>query len=156
MSIRLMLRWLKTVVVSDEEKAHVMRQEGTRKASESEPLLKRRNLSDDIRTGEYEGSRDEPGGDPHSGQAVSGVKVARAWSAALMRNVGKWATKLPRDLSDRLGGERECAVRLQPEALSTVASPAGGPVRSSGETLVMSVERRGRLIQFLFARATGR
>ena len=30
-SSRLMLRWLKTVVVSDEEKAHVMRQVGTRK-----------------------------------------------------------------------------------------------------------------------------
>ena len=29
-SSRLMLRWLKTVVVSDEEKAHVMRQAGTR------------------------------------------------------------------------------------------------------------------------------
>jgi hypothetical protein len=42
-SIRLMLRWLKTVVVSDEEKAHVMRQEGTRKTSGSEPPLKRRN-----------------------------------------------------------------------------------------------------------------
>jgi hypothetical protein len=41
-SNRLMLRWLKTVVVSDEEKAHWMRQVGIRKASESEPLLKRR------------------------------------------------------------------------------------------------------------------
>ena len=30
-SSRLMLRWLKTVVVSDEEKAHVMRQVGARK-----------------------------------------------------------------------------------------------------------------------------
>jgi hypothetical protein len=30
-SNRLMLRWLKTVVVSDEEKAHVMRQVGARK-----------------------------------------------------------------------------------------------------------------------------
>jgi hypothetical protein len=38
-----MLRWLKTVVVSDEEKAHVMRQVGTRKASESEPLSRCRN-----------------------------------------------------------------------------------------------------------------
>ncbi len=37
-SNRLMLRWLKTVVVSDEEKAHWMRQVGTGKASESEPL----------------------------------------------------------------------------------------------------------------------
>jgi hypothetical protein len=42
-SNHLMLRWLKTVVVSDEEKAHRMRQVGTRKASESEPLSKCRN-----------------------------------------------------------------------------------------------------------------
>ena len=42
-SNRLMLRWLKTVVVSDEEKAHVMRQVGTGKASVSEPLTTCRN-----------------------------------------------------------------------------------------------------------------
>ena len=42
-SNHLMLRWLKTVVVSDEEKAHQMRQVGIRKASESEPLSKCRN-----------------------------------------------------------------------------------------------------------------
>ncbi len=42
-SNHLMLRWLKTVVVSDEEKAHKMRQVGTGKASESEPLRKCRN-----------------------------------------------------------------------------------------------------------------
>jgi hypothetical protein len=34
-----MLRWLKTVVVSDEEKAQMMRQVGAGKASESEPLM---------------------------------------------------------------------------------------------------------------------
>lgn len=43
-----MLRWLKTVVVSDEEKAHVMRQAGTRKTTAAESVEKRR---DDIRTG---------------------------------------------------------------------------------------------------------
>jgi hypothetical protein len=37
-----MLRWLETVVVSDEEKAHVMRQVGIGKTSVSEPLVKRR------------------------------------------------------------------------------------------------------------------
>jgi hypothetical protein len=42
-SNHLMLRWLMTVVVSDEEKAHLMRQVGTRKTSESEPLTTRRN-----------------------------------------------------------------------------------------------------------------
>ena len=38
-----MLRWLKTVVVSDEEKAHLMRQAGTRKTTtaEASKLLRR-------------------------------------------------------------------------------------------------------------------
>lgn len=65
------------------------RQAGIRKASESEPLMKRRKSRDDIRTGVYERSRDESGGCPLTGQAVSGVKAARAWSAAATGNVGK-------------------------------------------------------------------
>jgi hypothetical protein len=40
----LMPRWMKTVVVSDEEKAHQMRQVGIRKASESESLTKCRKF----------------------------------------------------------------------------------------------------------------
>jgi hypothetical protein len=43
-SNRLMLRWLKTVVVSDEEKASVRGQVGIGKASVSESLLTCRNL----------------------------------------------------------------------------------------------------------------
>ena len=43
-SNRLMLRWLKTVVVNDEEKAHEMRQVGTGKASASESLRTCRKL----------------------------------------------------------------------------------------------------------------
>jgi hypothetical protein len=54
-----------------------------------------------------------------------------------------------------VAGERESVVRRKPETLSTVAAPAGGPARSSGEALVIGVERRGRLIDELFARATG-
>lgn len=42
-SNRLMLRWLMTVVVSDEEKAPERCQVGTGKTSASEPLLTRRN-----------------------------------------------------------------------------------------------------------------
>ena len=42
-SNRLMLRWLKTVVVSDEEKAPGRRQVGIGKTSASEPLMKRRD-----------------------------------------------------------------------------------------------------------------
>jgi hypothetical protein len=84
-----MLRWLKTVVVSDEEKAHKMCQVGTGKASVSEPLTTCRKLVDDIETGATPESRDEPGGCPPIGQAVSGMKAARARSAASVWNVGR-------------------------------------------------------------------
>jgi hypothetical protein len=144
-----------TVVVSDEEKAHVMRQVGIGKASVSEPLMKRRNNQDDIRTGEFKSLRDEPGGCPLIGQAVSGVKAARARSAALARNVGRRVPTLHARALVAWVGERERVVRRKPETLSTDAVPAGGPARSSGEALVMGVERRGRLIGELFARATG-
>jgi len=43
-SNRLELRWLKTVVVNVEEKAHQMRQVGTGKVSASESLRTRRKL----------------------------------------------------------------------------------------------------------------
>jgi hypothetical protein len=61
-SSRLMLRWLKTVVVSDEEKALLRRQAGTGKTSESESLLTCRNLLDDIRTRAGIRSWDKSGG----------------------------------------------------------------------------------------------
>ena len=50
-SNHLMLRWLKTVVVSDEEKAQVMGQVGIGKASVSEPLMTCRDQEDGIKTG---------------------------------------------------------------------------------------------------------
>jgi hypothetical protein len=53
------------------------RQAGIRKASESDPLMKRRKIGDDIRTGECVDLREESGGCPFIGQAVSGVKAAR-------------------------------------------------------------------------------
>ncbi len=49
-SNHLMLLWLKTVVVNDEEKAYMMRQVGIRKANASESLMKCRNQRDDIET----------------------------------------------------------------------------------------------------------
>ena len=68
-----MLRWLKTVVVSDEEKAHVMRQVGTRKTIAVEASKPRQMTS---KPGRWCVRRDEPGGCPSIGQAVSGVEVA--------------------------------------------------------------------------------
>jgi len=56
-----MLRWLKTVVVSDEEKAPVG---GVRWGPGRRSLLTRRNPWDDIKTGVTIRPRDEPGGSP--------------------------------------------------------------------------------------------
>ena len=50
-SSRLMLRWLKTVVVSDEEKARETGQVGAGKASVSEPLMTCRDQIGGIKTG---------------------------------------------------------------------------------------------------------
>ena len=71
----------------------------------------------------------EPGGYPITGQVVPGAEVARAWTAAFVRNVGKRSPILPA----RKGGERESSKRLKREELSTDAGRAGGPVHSSGE-----------------------
>ena len=83
------------------------------------------------------------------------MKAARVWSAASTWNVGRRAPILcgpgwGRVARGSASSSRNC------EALSTDAGRAGGPARSSGEALVMGVERRGRLIRGLFARATGR
>jgi hypothetical protein len=54
-SNRLKLRWLKTVVVSVEEKAHVMCQVGIGKASASEPSRTRRNKQMTSKPGRLKG-----------------------------------------------------------------------------------------------------
>ena len=89
-----MLHWLKTVVVSAEEKAACESsgrdQEGERERTADEAS----KIRDDIKTEVCALLRDESGGYPLIGQAVSGVKAARAWSAATTRNVGKRVSKL--------------------------------------------------------------
>ena len=88
-SNHLKLRWLMTVVVSVGEKAQVMRQVGTGKASASEPLMTCRNKQMTSKPGRLNGARDESGGCPSTGQAVSGMEAARVWSAASAWNVGR-------------------------------------------------------------------
>ena len=92
---RLMLRWLKTVVVSDGEKAPGRRQVGTGKANESESLLTCRNAQDDIETGVSNRPRDESGGCPLTGRAVSGMEATRARSAASVWNRRRRVRKRP-------------------------------------------------------------
>ena len=72
-SNRLMLGWLTTVVVSDEERRPVRCQVGTGKVSVSEPLLTCRKVFVGIEPGAGQSFRDGPGGCPSIGQVVSGM-----------------------------------------------------------------------------------
>jgi hypothetical protein len=101
----LKLRWLKTVVVSVEEKAHVMCQVGIGKASVSEPLMTCRKAEDDIKTGTVKWCRDELGG------ARVLARRCPAWRRreSDLRNVGKcMATPSLRTFGGNAG---ECGVR---------------------------------------------
>jgi hypothetical protein len=79
------LRWLKTVVVSVREKAHEMRQVGSRKTCQKRLVGATRSgvvveASKWFRRcqnrGAYGFPWDKPGGRPPTGQAASGVKAA--------------------------------------------------------------------------------
>jgi hypothetical protein len=70
---RLMLRWLKTVVVSDEEKAPERRQVGAGKTTVAEASKLFQMTSKPER---WCVLRDKPGGCPSTGQAASGVEMA--------------------------------------------------------------------------------
>jgi hypothetical protein len=105
----------------------------------------------DIETGDALESRDESGGCLSTGQVVSGVEVARAWSGLLH---GTWEPVAPtgRPGQWRCRGLRSVAHGRSPssgncEGLSTGAGHRGGPSRSSGEGPVMGPERRGRVVR---------
>ena len=130
-------------MVSDEEKALLRCQVGTGKANVSESLTTcRDDYQHDIKTGVSGCPRDEPGGCLLTGQVVSGMKATRAWSAAAARKVGRPIPIRPpeRVVRGRPSSSRNC------EVLSTDAGGVGGLVRSSGEALVIGVERRGQTI----------
>ena len=76
-----LVRRLRAGVLSVTEKADSsVRQVWARKASESDPPMTCRKFMDDIETGRAIHVRDELGGNLSTAQAVSGIKVARAWS----------------------------------------------------------------------------
>jgi hypothetical protein len=72
------LRWSKVRVVSVTEKARTIASGEIKKVNESEPLMKCRKRSNDIKT-EWESlTRDKSGGNLITAQTVSGMKAARA------------------------------------------------------------------------------
>ena len=81
--------WLNAGVLSVAEKASKRRQVRARKANASEPCRKR---SDGTKTGTWSLARDESGRNLSTAQAVSGIKVARAWLRPLH---GTWETAAP-------------------------------------------------------------
>ncbi len=121
------------------------------KASESEPLMRRRKRIGDIETGVESLLRDEPGGCLLIGQAVSGVKVARAWSGLLCgtrepvaptgRSASGAGVACGRSVQARTPSSGNC------EGESSCAGHRGGPSRSSAEGPVIGLERRGRVVR---------
>jgi hypothetical protein len=110
--------------------------------------------SGDIGTGASLEPRDELGGSPLTGQAVSGMEATRAWSAAFAWNVGRHVP-VPASAAVRLAARGSVSSSRNCEGLSTVTGHAGGPARSSGEAPVTGAERRGRIIRGLAVRPTG-
>jgi hypothetical protein len=82
----LMLRWLKTVVVNDEEKAPDKVSGGDREGERKRIAADVSKVTDDIKTGVSMRSRDRSGGCPFTGQVVSGMEATRARSAASVWN----------------------------------------------------------------------
>ena len=69
------LRWLKTVVVSDAEKAPLEVSGGDQEGERERTIEDASKHSDDIKTGEAKSPRDELGGCPFIGQVVSGMEA---------------------------------------------------------------------------------
>jgi hypothetical protein len=119
------------------------------KANESKPLMKCRNALDDIKTEFCLSARDEPGRSLLMGQAVSGMKAARAWVRLLH---GTWEPALR--YGDQRNGpcaywsrERDVQVVETMRARVALRNVRGGPSGSSDEGPVMGLERSGRAVQ---------
>ena len=89
--------------------------------------MTRRKRSDDIKTGVESLPRDEPGGDLLTAQAVSGMKVARAW---LRLWHGTWEPVVPIPSGRSLGRESPGWREREPQAAETARGRV--PMRGTG------------------------
>ena len=138
-------------VLSVAEKARCQRVRcGSRRRAKAIPPMKCRKRIGDIKTGVESLPREESGGCLLTGQAVSGVKVARAWSG-LWCGTGEPVAPRPRAASGARMGLRSFVEARTPssgncEGESSDAGHRGGPTRISVEGPVMGLERRGRVV----------
>jgi len=112
------------------------RQVRTEKANESEPLMKCRKRTDDIKTGEESLPRDEPGGYLPTAQAVSGMKVARA-RPCLLCGTREPATSMLR----RIGSVPGLARKGDPQVAETARGRV--PMRVAGADRLVVVMKSG-------------
>jgi hypothetical protein len=93
----------------------------------------------DIETGRGVRARDEPGGCLLTGQVVSGVEVARAWSGL---RCGTWEPVVPRPRTAS-GAALACgrAWKGAPQAAETVRG--GVPMRGTGADRLVVAKRPG-------------
>jgi len=132
---------------------------GSRRRAQAISLLRRRKRRNDIETGVESLPRDEPGGCLLTGQVVSGVKVARAWSglscgtrepvAPMGRPASGAVLARGRSSGARTPSSGNC------EGESSDAGHRGGPTRISDEGPVMGLERRGRVVRVRLATNRG-
>jgi hypothetical protein len=95
---------------------------GIRKVSESDPLMKRRKIRDGIKTGVYVELRDESGGCPFIGQAVSGVKATESDLRLLHETWEGVCRYCARPLQRGAGARGSASSSRNCEASSTVAA----------------------------------
>jgi len=113
------------------------------KSNASEPLMKCRNRTDDVKTGEGWLPWDQHGRCLYLAHVASGIKAARS---RIRLGYGT--------LEPVVSMTREKPKRTTRKGESTDARHRGGTTRSSAEGRVMRLERRGRVIQSLDNRST--
>jgi hypothetical protein len=121
------------------------------KANVSKPLMKCRKRPDDIKTTPLSWLWDKPGESLLIGQAVSGMKAARAWVRLLY---GTGEPVVSRDaqlvaLGLRLVVSGKASSGSGREGRIPDVGHRGGPSGSSDEGPVMGLERSGRAIQVM-------
>src|SRR6266496_3330759 len=115
------------------------RQVWAKKVSVSKPLMTCRNNMGDIDTGRGVRVRDEPGGCLLSGQVVSGMEVARAWSGL---RCGRWEPVVPRPRT--ASGAASACGRLWKGAPRAAEPVRGGvPMRGTGADRLVVAMRPG-------------
>src|SRR2546427_10104575 len=97
-----------------------------------------RKLMGDIETGPGVRVRDEPGGCLLTGQVVSGVEVARAWSGL---RCGTWEPVVPRPRAAG-GAGSACGREWKGDPRAAEPVRGGAPMRGTGAgRIVVAVER---------------